>query len=69
MAQTIRHGLAQPLKTSVKNRVILSMCAKQSSCIEAQISSYLSEFVVRVPKTDQLPLYHGIRSRALPLSL
>ena len=52
MAQTIGHGMAQPPKTSVKNWVILSMNAKQSSCIEAQISSYLSKSVVRVLKTN-----------------
>ena len=35
MAQTFEHGLAQPPKTNKKDRVILSMSAKQSSCIEA----------------------------------
>ena len=69
MAQTIGHGLEQPPKTSVKNRVILSMSAKQSSCIEAQVFGYLFESVMCVPKTHRLPLDCGIRSRALPLSL
>ena len=69
MAQTIGHDLAQPPKTNVKNLVILSMNVKQFGCIEAQFSGYLSKSVMQVQKTDQLPLYCGIRSRALPLSL
>ena len=45
------------------------MSVKQSSYIKAQVSGYLSKSVMRMLKTDQLPLHHGIRSRALPLSL
>ena len=72
---TVKHGpadqhiLAKPFKASAENRVILSMSAKQSGRIEAQVSGYLSKFVMRMPNTDQLPLYHGIRSKALPFIL
>ena len=69
MAQTVGHDLAQPPETGKDNWVILSMSAKQSDCIEAQVSGYLSKFVVWVAETDQLPFSRGIISRALPLSL
>ena len=69
MAQTIKHCLAQSPKTSVENWVILSMSAKQFSCIKAQVFGNLSKSIMWLPKTHQLSLHRGIRSRALPLNL
>ena len=69
MAQTIRHSLAQSPKTNAKNWAILRMSVKQPDCIKAQVSGYLFKSVMRVLKTDQLPLHRGIRSRALPFCL